>query len=260
MVERLANHRLGAMTAQRSPSFDGQSLGLFATLRGKRAACPKIAPRLGVDEIRQLAPDGDQSLGRIGTDARQCGEEPARIGMARFGQHRPGRARLDHAPGVEHRDALANAVDDAEIMAHQQHRETAPRTQIFQKIEDLRLDGDIEGRRGFIEQQQFRLGCERGRDHHALLHAARELMRISVHDLRRTRHAHIGEERRRTCEGFVAREAEMQHHRLGDLKADGERRVERGARILEHRADPLSPELRGPLARDRDLKIPPARP
>ena len=48
-------------------------------------------------------------------------------------QHRAGRAGLDQAPGIEHRYPVAQAIDDAEIVADQQHREAAPRPQLVEQ-------------------------------------------------------------------------------------------------------------------------------
>ena len=47
-----------------------------------------------------------------------------------------------------------------------------------QQVEDLRLDRDVERRRRLVGDQQLRLAGERHRDHRALAHAARELVRI----------------------------------------------------------------------------------
>ncbi len=72
-------------------------------------------------------------------------------------QHLVRRARLDQPPGIEHRHRIAQPVDDAEIMADQQHGEIAPRPEFVEQRQDLRLDRDVERRGGFVEQQQVRL-------------------------------------------------------------------------------------------------------
>ena len=48
------------------------------------------------------------------------------------------------------------------------------------QLEDLRLDGDVERGGGLVGDQEPRVAGERHRDHHALAHAARELVRIVV--------------------------------------------------------------------------------
>ena len=50
--------------------------------------------------------------------------------------------------------------------------------QLAHQIEDLRLDRDVERGRRLVGDQQLRVAGERHRDHHALAHAARELVRV----------------------------------------------------------------------------------
>ena len=59
------------------------------------------------------------------------------------------------------------------------------------QIEDLRLDRDVERGRRLVGDQQLRVAGERHRDHHALPHAARELVRIVVEALLRRGNAHL---------------------------------------------------------------------
>ena len=59
--------------------------------------------------------------------------------------------------------------------------------QLAQQVEHLRLDGDVERRRRLVGDDQRRLAGERDRDHHALAHAAGELMRIVADAPRRRR-------------------------------------------------------------------------
>ena len=55
---------------------------------------------------------------------------------------------------------------------------------VVDQIEDLGLDRDVERRRRLVGDQQLRLVGERHRDHHALAHAAGELVRIPLTRLR----------------------------------------------------------------------------
>ena len=50
--------------------------------------------------------------------------------------------------------------------------------QLPQLAQDLRLDRHVEGGRRLVRDQQRRRARERHRDHHALAHAARELVRV----------------------------------------------------------------------------------
>ena len=48
----------------------------------------------------------------------------------------------------------------------------------LEQLEDLGLDRDVERGRRLVGDQQLRLARERHRDHHALAHAARQLVRV----------------------------------------------------------------------------------
>ena len=50
--------------------------------------------------------------------------------------------------------------------------------ELAHQIEDLRLDGHVEGRGRLVGDQELRIAGERHGDHHPLPHAAGELMRI----------------------------------------------------------------------------------
>ena len=173
-------HVSRAVAANRPSRGDGHDCGASQPGGREGAAGPEIAAGILVDQVGQSAGDRDQPPADAAADPRQRGEQTARIGMQGPGStsRRPG---FDGAPGIEHGHAVADFLDDAEIVAHQQQRQAAPGAQLFQEVEDLRLHGDVERRGGFVEQQQFGLGGQGGRDHDALLHAAGKLVRIGAH-------------------------------------------------------------------------------
>ena len=57
------------------------------------------------------------------------------------------------------------------------------------ELEDLRLHGDVERRRRLVGDQDVRVVHERHRDHRALAHAARELVRVVARAAPRIRDA-----------------------------------------------------------------------
>ena len=63
-------------------------------------------------------------------------------------------------------------------MSRMRHAELA--LQLREQLQDLRLDRDVERGRRLVGDEQLRLAGERHRDHHALAHAARELVRVRV--------------------------------------------------------------------------------
>ena len=132
------------------------------------------------------------------------------------------------------------------------------------EIEHLGLDGRVEAGRRLVEDQQRGVLRERHRDHDALLHAAGELVRVAAHHARRVGDLHLDERLASALRRFLAGHAEHRE-RLGDLRADPQARVQRGAGVLvDHRdgsgvvlaqslasrARDVAPGDRDPAARD----------
>ena len=99
------------------------------------------------------------------------------------------------------------------------------------------LHGDVERSRRLVGDQELRAARERDRDHDALPHAAGIAVRIVVEALARVRDVHLLEQLDRALARLVARDVEVPLHRLGQLQADRERRVQRRHRILEDHRD-----------------------
>ena len=89
------------------------------------------------------------------------------------------------APGVHHDDVVGELGDDAEVVGDEDDRGAGLLAQRAHQLEDLRLDRHVERGRRLVGDQQLRLAGQRHRDHHALAHAARELVRIVVEALAR---------------------------------------------------------------------------
>src|SRR3546814_8394439 len=89
--------------------------------------------------------------------------------------HRP---LLDHAAGVHHHDPVAESGNDAEVVGDHDDGGAEIALQVGQQIEDLRLDGDVEGGGRLVGDQQVRLAEQRHGNHHALAHTAGEIVRV----------------------------------------------------------------------------------
>ena len=68
--------------------------------------------------------------------------------------------------------------DDAEIVGDQQDRGAGLAPELAQQVENARRDRDVEAGGRLVGDQQLRRGGERHGDHHALAHAAGELVRV----------------------------------------------------------------------------------
>ena len=87
---------------------------------------------------------------------------------------------LGLSPGVHHEDAVRDVRDDAEVVCDQDDRSAETLPDVAHQIEDPRLDGHVECGRRLVRHEHLRIARERDRDHHALAHAAGELMWILV--------------------------------------------------------------------------------
>ncbi len=106
------------------------------------------------------------------------------------------------------------------------------------EIEHLRLNGRVEARGGLVEDQQGRVLGERHRDHHTLLHATRELVRVPAHHARRIRDLHPLQ---RLSDAFLHLFTTDAEHRerLCHLSSDAQARVQgRSGILVDHRHRP----------------------
>ena len=108
---------------------------------------------------------------------------------------------------------------------------------LFQHLQDLRLDRDVQRGGRLVGDQQLRLVGHRHGDHHPLPHAARELVRVLLHALARLRDRDQVEQIDRARHRGLAREVAVDADRLDDLLADPQHGIERGQRVLEDHAD-----------------------
>ena len=65
-----------------------------------------------------------------------------------------------------------------EVVRDQDHRQAELAAQLLEQLEDLRLHHHVERRGGLVADDQLGLAGQRERDHHALAHAAGELVRV----------------------------------------------------------------------------------
>ena len=127
-----------------------------------------------------------------------------------------------------------------------------PARQRLHQLEDLRLDRDVERRGRLVGDDQLGIAGERDGDHDALRACRRkagaDTAAAAAAD-RRCRPARAARRARSSARRAVR--AAMLLQRLGDLPADGQHRIERGHRLLEHHADVAAAHLRASPPRDR---------
>ena len=115
--------------------------------------------------------------------------------------------------------------------------------QFAEEVEDLRLDGDIERGGRLVGHQHGGAAGECDGDHHALAHAAGELVRVALRRFGGAGDADAGEECFRAGARLGRTQAEMAHQRLVDLPPDRHQRVQRGHRLLEDHRQPGAAQI-----------------
>ena len=172
--------------------------------------------------------------------------------MCRVAQHRFDRAFQHRLARVKHLYPVADPRDHAQIVADIDHRHVAVGGQIAQQFEDMRLRGDIEAGGRLVQQQRVRLAGQRHGDRHALLLAARQLMRIAAQHRTRIGQPHLRQKITGPLVVLGLGQVAMQVQRLADLPPDAHRRRQRLPRILRDEAKLSTPDAHEILRRARE--------
>src|SRR6185437_4788303 len=178
LIRALPEMAGGAMTGGHRVErrhFDG------ATLRSKWAARMEMATRRRIEGARDLA---------LGLGARRNGgamervgdrrDQGARVGMARVLEDLLPAALLDDAAEIHHRDAVADMLDHAEVVADHDVSQPELVLELEQQVYDLRPDRDVERRDRLIANDQLGFQDQRAGDADALALAAGEFVRVAV--------------------------------------------------------------------------------
>ena len=147
--------------------------------RGVEAAPgrPLPRPRHGALDLLQPAP------ARL--RPRDGAQQPLRVGMPRPAQQLLARALLDDLARIHDGDPVGDHVHHAEVVGDEEHRRAGGGGQVADQLQDLGADGGVERGGGLVADEQPRAHGHRHGDHHPLLEAAGELVRIGIDALRR---------------------------------------------------------------------------
>jgi hypothetical protein len=174
----------------------------------------------------------------VGLHGGRGGEETTGVGMLRMMEE--GRnGGLFHDLAVLHDGyPVGHLGDYGKIVRDEEHGELVRSAQIFEEIQNLGLNGDIEGGRGLIGDQKSGPVDERHGDQDALALAAGELVRViagAAFGLGQADIAHRGQDS--FFEEIAGDVGMVGLERFGDLSADGHGRIEGGHRFLEDHRD-----------------------
>ena len=178
----------------------------------------------------------------MGTSRGRAARSSSGVGMARPAEQRRGGGLLDDAPGIHHHHLVAHLGNHAEIVGDEQQGHAQLALEAAQEIQDLGLDGDVEGGGRLVGDEQARPADQGHGDHHALAQAPGKLMRILGEPALRRADA----DQAQHLHGLGPRtpsEAAMEAQYLLDLEPDGEHGIEARHGFLEHHAHTVAAKL-----------------
>ena len=145
-------------SAQHIGGFAGDEVARPDLLQ--RHAGDLLAPLINIarDVIRQQNPLR-MTVARVGH--RYGGHELTGIGVLRVFKHRAARAYFDNATAIHHRHAVADALHHRHIMGNKQKRDAHLALQVEHQIDNLRPNGDIQGRHRLVGYHHLRIQRQR---------------------------------------------------------------------------------------------------
>ncbi len=108
-------------------------------------------------------------------------EERAGVVVPRVGEDAVGGAGFDHVALLHHHDLVRHGADDAQVVADEDIGEAPFALEVAQEVDDLDLDGHVEGGGGFVEDDEPGTQDHGAGDGDALALAAREFVRVAGH-------------------------------------------------------------------------------
>ena len=216
--ERLVTDRLGASASRRERAA------------GPRCATSGGRPGIWYSSLRS-------SHVGSGTDA----SSPFVYGLPGRANSSTVGARSMILPAYITMTSVGRAGDDAEIVRDENDARAGLVLQLLDELEDLRLNRHVERGRRLVGDEQLRPARQRHRDHHALPHAAGELVRIAVGAPRARRECRPSRACCTACScASSLRVSEMQLRHLHQLLRDAHERIQRRHRILKDHRDALA--------------------
>src|SRR2546422_791961 len=158
---------------------DRVEAGFLVDAQLPRILAPRMeaAPERRIDQRRQEARDVRRQRLRA-LDVRERADQVLRVRMLRVLVDVPDAPALHDLSGIHDRHRIARLRHHAEVVRDQDHREVELPLEALEEFEDLRLDHDVERGHRLVRDHDPRVAREGHRDHHALPHAAGELVRV----------------------------------------------------------------------------------
>ncbi len=178
----------------------------------------------------------------VEAEPRQAAQQADRVGVARLREELTRRRLLDQHAAIEDANPLAHPRDDGEVVPDEQHGGAVLVAQCLDQVQHFGFDGGVEAGRGLVENYEAAVDRQRHGDDHALLHAARQLVRVAPHhpfgigDLHVAQHGHGPLLRVR-----LGQAGDLEH--FGELSADHDGRIEGAPGVLVDHRQPARAQL-----------------
>jgi hypothetical protein len=159
-------------------------------------------------------------------------------------RHRDGRHRtvLHHLAGIEHGHAVRHLGDHTQVVGDHQHRRAQLALEPLDQLQNLGLDGDVQGRGGLVGDDQAGPAGEGHGDHGPLAHAPGELAGVFPQPLLGGGDAHQAQHVRGLLPGLPAVRMLVQPDGFDDLVPDGIDRVQGAHGLLKDHGDLVAPD------------------
>ena len=215
-----------AVGGVRLAHFERRRVAALAKPHGLGAARRVSTTRRRPEQVRGAAVDRLEGLIAGGVAGGHGGLQAQGVGVGGSIEDRVARPALDDPSGVHHRHVVGQARHHAEIVGDKDDGHACLALKVAQKIQNLRLDGHVQGGGRLIGDQQGRFAGDGHGDHRPLQHPPGKLERILASALRRFGNARHLQQLDGPRQGLAAGLAAMGHQGFGDLVTDGHGRVE----------------------------------
>jgi hypothetical protein len=168
-----------------------------------------------------------------GAQPRHRRQQRARIGVLRAGEDLVRAALFDLVAAVHDQHAVGDFRHHAHVVRDEDHAHVHFFLQLADQLQDLGLDGHVQGRGRLVGDQQLGLARQGHGDHDALAHAARQLVRIAVQDGAGFGDAHPLQHAQRLGAGRGGVQSLVQLQGFGNLVAGRETGVQGRHGLLE---------------------------
>jgi hypothetical protein len=187
-----------------------------------------------IAQQRRQTGDAGERAARL--ERGQRGDQRPRVGVAGAGDDLGDWRHLDEPSGVHDGEAVDELRHQPHVVADQDHRRAQLLLYTRQGCHNLALHDDVERAGRLVGDDDLGPQARRDSDAGALLHAARELVRVHSRDA--ARQPDLDQESGDALFLFAAAETQAVIGKgVGDLTADAQHRVERIHRALRHQRD-----------------------